>query len=386
MNVLFISPNFPPSYALFCTSLRARGATVLALGDAPYAELRPELRAALSEYVHLPSLERYDDAYRAVAGLIYRYGRIDHIDSLNEHWLPLEARLRADFNVRGLRPTDLVQQRAKTGMAEVLLGAGLDPPRGEPVQSPEQVRAFARERGFPLIFKPDVGVGAELTFPVRNERELDEALKQPLAGFVVQEFITGRVTSFDGITDHDGRVLFTSSFVYRAGVMELLRDRMDVYYYTRREIPEELDRQGRAMVSAFKLRGRLFHAEFFELADGSFRPLEMNLRPPGGFSLDLINYTFDADAYALWADVVTGRDAEPWSHPRKYHCAHVSRRREKRYRYDARALASMLGPSLVLTRPMPGPLATAMGDDLFIVRHADEQALAKAIALVHETV
>ena len=40
---------------------------------------------------------------------------------------------------------------------------------------------------------------------------------------------------------------------------------------------------------------RFFHAEFFELADGSHVALEINLRPPGGFTLDMMNYACDVD-------------------------------------------------------------------------------------------
>ena len=48
----------------------------------------------------MESLENYDAVYRVVAEYIFRYGRIDYVDSENEYWLELEARLRSDFNIR----------------------------------------------------------------------------------------------------------------------------------------------------------------------------------------------------------------------------------------------------------------------------------------------
>lgn len=48
MNVVFISPNFPPNFYRFCTALRGAGANVPAIGDAEQHDPRPELREALS--------------------------------------------------------------------------------------------------------------------------------------------------------------------------------------------------------------------------------------------------------------------------------------------------------------------------------------------------
>ena len=99
MNIVFLSPHFPLHFYNFCDRLKRLGANVLAVGDAPYAELTEQTRAAVTEYYYLPSLEDYDGVYRAVAFYIHKYGRIVHIESQNEYWLMLEARLRTDFNV-----------------------------------------------------------------------------------------------------------------------------------------------------------------------------------------------------------------------------------------------------------------------------------------------
>ncbi|MBW3609732.1 MAG: AAA family ATPase, partial [Actinobacteria bacterium] len=107
-----------------------------------------------------PRMDHYEDVYRAVAYLAFRHGRIHRLDSNNEHWLALEAQLREDFNVEGLRPSQIALQQSKRGMAQVYEAAGIPHPPEEPVVSPEQVRRFARVHGVPLIFKPDVGVGA----------------------------------------------------------------------------------------------------------------------------------------------------------------------------------------------------------------------------------
>ena len=96
MNFVFISPNFPQTYWNFCDRLRRRGVNVLGIGDAPYESLSPELKASLTEYCHVHSMEDYDQPFRAVAWLTHKYGKIDWLESNNEYWLELDARLRTD--------------------------------------------------------------------------------------------------------------------------------------------------------------------------------------------------------------------------------------------------------------------------------------------------
>lgn len=99
MNFIFISPHFPHTYWEFCDRLKRNGVNVLGVADAPYDTLSEPLRAALTEYFKVDNLEDYDQVYRAVAFLAFKYGKIDWIESNNEYWLGQDARLRTDFNV-----------------------------------------------------------------------------------------------------------------------------------------------------------------------------------------------------------------------------------------------------------------------------------------------
>jgi biotin carboxylase len=381
MNVIFLSPHFPPQFWLFCRALRDRGVTVLAIGDAPAHELRPELRDTLSAWCQVPDLGRYDEVLRAVASLIHRYGRIDRIDSLNEHWLELEARLRLDFNIPGQRPEDTAKNRSKSAMREVFRTAGVPSSEGERLTSPDQARALADRLGYPLVFKPDVGVGAARTFRVNDEGELRAALAQPLEGFVVEKFVSGRLTSFDGLVDRAGRVVFCTSHIYSAGIMDVVNGRLPIHYWSRREIPSQLEDFGRRALAAFGVRERFFHLEFFQEGPDRFRALEINVRPPGGFTTDLLNYACDIDVYALWARVLTG-GADDFTYERRYHAAHAARRRDVRYRLPHDELVRRLGPALCVSREIPAVLSDALGDWMYLLRHEDEAALLELIGLV----
>ncbi|HYV49908.1 MAG TPA: carboxylate--amine ligase [Myxococcaceae bacterium] len=383
MNVLFLSPNFPPQFHLFCRALREEGMVALGIGDSPPHDVSRPLAEAVTEYLYLRDLNQYDDVLRAVGYLTWRYGKIDRIDSLNEHWLPLEARLREDFNVEGPRPAELRRHRSKTAMREIFTAAGVPCTEGEPVTSPDQLRAFARRVGYPLVLKPDVGVGAWSTFKLAGPEALEAALRgMSLDGFVVEKFAHGVLTSYDGLCDREGRVIVETSHLYSTGVMDVVNEGLDVWYYNRRQIPQGLRALGKKVAEAFGIRERFFHIEFFEEPGGTFRALEINIRPPGGYTTDMMNFSADADVYRLWARALGGRDVSGTPFDRKYHCAHASRRYRVQYRVPHGELLSRLGPQLVLERPIPPALAAAMGDHEYLIRDADEGRLRASIDLI----
>ena len=60
----------------------------------------------------------------------------------------------------------------------------------------------------------------------------------------------------------------------------------DMWYWIDREIAPDLDEVGRRLVRAFDVRERPFHFEFFRRPDGSLAALEVNMRQPGGITVD----------------------------------------------------------------------------------------------------
>ncbi len=381
MNALFLSPGFPPNAYRFCVALRARGATVLAIGDVPTDQLRPELASALTAYVFEPEMGSYDVLRRAVEALVVQYGRIDQLDSNSEHWLAFEGRLRDDFGVPGAGVAELDALRSKRAMAETFAAAHIAHPPGILAASAPAVRDFARAHGFPLVFKPDVGSGAQDTFPVADDAELAVALATPRPGHIVQPFITGDIVTFDGLVDRDGRIVYCTSHAYDTGIMQVRRGGLDGYYYSLRDVPPALEAIGRRAVAAFDVRARFFHLELFATSTG-YVALEMNIRPPGGFTTDMMNASGELDVYDLWAAIVTGADLSGWTYERAYHTAHAGRRDDRRYLYSDQALIAALGETLFSTERVPDAFAITMGNTAYLLRSPSLDALRSAIAQV----
>ena len=382
MNVVFISPHFPQQFFHFVAALRERGVNVLGIGDTPYASLSHELRESLSEYFFTPNLNDYDALLRATAYLTWRHGRIDRIDSLNETWLEVESRLREDFHVPGLLPADIARLRTKMGMHDVFKKAGVAHPSCIPVKDAASVKAFAKSVAYPLVIKPDVGVGAARTFKVSSDAEVDAALEEPLSGYVAQAFVRGAIVTYDGLVDREGRIVFVLSHEYSDGGMETVLEKRDIAFWSRKEIPPALDTLGRKAVAALGLRERWFHLEFFRLSDGSYMILEANLRPPGGFITDMMNYTCDIDVYQLWARLLTGEDVSGFQYTPRYHVCHSARRAGTAYRHTHDALVAKLGKSLLVHRELPAVFHSLMGNEMYLTRHDSYSDMQEAVRLI----
>jgi hypothetical protein len=384
MNFVAFSPQFPPNFVHFWTRLRRKGVTVLGLGDAAFDELHPDLRANLSEYYRVSNQHNYDELLRAVGYFTHHYGKIDRLESHNEYWLETDARLRTDFNISGLKVTDMPPIKRKSEMKKKFIHAGLPVARGRVCHDLEEARALVEETGFPLVAKPDIGVGASHTSKISSMAELKDFFSnKPLTTFIFEEFIPGNVQTFDGLVDQDGHVVFTSSLVYSEGVMTLVNQASDFWYYIPRQIPEPLERAGRKLVKIFGLRERFFHFEFFEMGNGEYIPLEVNIRPPGGLTTDMWNYANDIDIYSEYANIVVdNRFVGPAEHP--YFCAYFSRRNGRMYRHSHEELLEAFPHQIVANEPISGVFAAVLGDYGYLARSPDLEELAEMATWIME--
>lgn len=384
VRILYLSPGFPPHSHLFCVAAHARGASVLAVGDVPEGELPPQARDALERYVFEPRMGEYDVLLGIINSMVAEHGPIDFVESNGEHWLEVEGRLRDDLGIEGFRAQDVRRLRSKLSMAEVFQQAGVPSIPGIRCSSLEVVRSFASEHGLPLVFKPDSGSGALSTFRVSTNAEFEAALRQPLEGHIVQPFIEGAIVTFDGLVDQAGRVVFCTSHAYDRGIMEVRTGVLDGFYYSLRSIPPALEQLGRQALAAFALRRRFFHLEFFVRPGGSYVALEMNVRPPGGFTTDMMGYACDFDVYALWAAVMVGDPLDGFSYERKFYTGHAGRRHERTYEHSPQALLTQLGDTLVAVNPIPYAFSVTMGNTAYLLRHQRLEVLLDAIGKVQQ--
>ena len=383
MNVVFLSPHFPPNWYRFVTGLSQVGANTLGIADTGWENLRSELRDNLDDYYRVDDMGNYEQMVRALGWFISRHGRIDRIDSLNEHWLELEADLRTDFNIPGIKRSEIGPIKRKSLMKRRFLAAGLEPARGRVCRSTSSLKSFIKDVGYPIVAKPDIGVGAAKTYKLESDDQLDRYMLEKLpVDYIAEEFVAGEIMTYDGLVDRDGAVVFDSTLIYSTGVMESVNEARDLYYWIPRAIPDDVLAMGRAMARAFDLRERPFHFELFRTPAGKLVPLEVNMRPPGGLTVDMFNFANDFDFYREWANVVVhGRFDSVVTRP--YAALYVSRRDGREYALPHHEVLREFAPLIVADTRMDSVFAAAIGDYGYLMRHPDLDVLIAAAHEVH---
>ncbi|MBQ8621956.1 MAG: ATP-grasp domain-containing protein [Oscillospiraceae bacterium] len=378
MNVIFISPHFPLHFYQFCDRLKRMGVNVLGIGDTPYDNISDNCKASLTEYYRVDSLENYEEVYRAAAFYIHRYGRIDYIDSQNEYWLELEARLRTDFNIpTGFHTSDLDAVKRKSEMKKGYRKAGVKTARFHLVDDPEGCRAFIREVGYPVVVKPDTGVGASNTEKLTSDEDLWAFFaSKPDVQFIMEEFVPGHVETFDGITDRDGNILFCSGQVMMQTPMDMLHGSGENVSFSQNVQQLDLFDIGSRVVAAFCPRNRFFHFEFFRLDEdkeglgqkGEILGLEVNMRAPGGRIPDKMNYTYDVDVYQIWAESLVFNENRSFpNYMFQRNVTHVGRGGKIAYLHTPEEIRGRLGEKILVEDRPPEAISGGMGSFIYLV-------------------
>ena len=375
-NFIFVSPNFPTNYWQFCRELKNNGMNVLGIGDQPYDQLSGDLKASLNEYYKVDTLENYDQVYRAVAFFIFKYGRIDWLESNNEYWLERDARLRTDFHITsGFQTEDMTRVKYKSKMKQYYAKAGISTARYHLVKARKDCAAFIKKVGYPVVVKPDNGVGAANTYKLACDQDLDNFLAEMPQDipYIMEEFVNAEVNSYDAIIDANGEPMFETGNVTPFSIMDIVNENGNSIYYIVKDLPEDTRKAGRATVKAFGVKSRFVHFEFFRLTQdqeglgkkGQIVGLEVNMRPCGGFTPDMINFAHSTNVYKIWADMIAfGQSTMPVGE--HAFCAFAGRRDGKDFVLSHQEIMDKYAAQMKMVERIPDALAGAMGNQMYV--------------------
>lgn len=387
MNYLLISPNFPKSQEYFAKRLSEKGITVLGIGTESYDELSPRLQEVITEYFKVNNLEDYNEVLKAVAFLTYKHGKIDRVESNNEYWLELDAKIREDFNIDGVKPSQLLLTKYKSRMKDVFRKAGARVVEGTSISNKEELAPTIETLGLPVIAKPDNGVGAANTYKLFTQEDVENfrnTWDQSVSYFLEQYIDNAVLCTYDGLIDSEGNVVFDTSFTYSLPTLELINKAQDYYTDIEPKIDEKLVELGKNIVKEFGMKERFFHIEFFKLPGGEYIALEYNNRIAGGITIDLYNYAYNCDLYELYAKVVVGEEVPKYETDN--YTATVSRRNKYNYKYSEDDVNIEYHEKIRMVEYVPKVFAEAMGDVIFIVTVGSKEELIEIIDFIQEKI
>jgi len=371
INFVFISPNFPETYYKFIVSLKKVGFNVLGIGDCPYDDLNPILKENLTEYYLVPSLADNLFMDMALEHFTNKYGHIDYLESNNEYWLEKDARLRERFNIStGFYPQDMDKIKYKSKMKEYFKKAGVKVARYILCSTFKKSKEFIEEVGYPVFVKPDNGVGAANSHSIKNDEELIKFHENDVSSYIMEEYLEGSIVSFDGMANWDSEPLIMFNETFPTPVADVVNEELDDYYYANTDMPLEFREMGKRVVKAFGIRKRCFHIEFFKLSkarpglakEGEIIALEVNMRPPGGYTPDLLSLALNSSFYDCYASLMQWNEIREDLNKEKFISIAISRRDSHEYVHNEEDIKNKYGLIISEIGKYPKSISDAMGD------------------------
>lgn len=327
MNVLFLSPQYPPEMQEFTRGLAEVGVNVVGIGDTPRDALSPRVKRHLADYIEVPLF----DADRVVAEVKARRLHFDRIECLWEPFVELAARLREELGVPGMRLETARAFRDKELMKRKVEAAGLRVPHHARARSREDVIRAVDRIGFPVILKPIAGAGSADTFRVNDAKELDAALEKTrhVPEMSVEEFVDGEEFTFDtvciegrpaffNIAQYHPRPLIARSNEWISPIVVVLRDVRDPKYAAGIQL-------GLDVLRAMDMGDGFTHMEWYRKSNGEVVFGEIGGRSPGGHLVDQMNWSSDIDLFREWARAVCWHSFEAQV-SRRYNVAIIFKR------------------------------------------------------------
>ncbi len=306
MNFVFISPNYPSGHYKYVSALSNAGINVLGIGDAGYETFSAILRGSMTEYYRVGDLHDYDAVYRACAFFIHKYGRIDYMASLNPYWLDLEAELRVDFRIAGIKTENtgnVINFRNSLACAN---RAGVPVTEKKKLVSLSGALKFARECGYPIaaVHESDKRKGL---LRINSKASAEALLEDKInCGYLLYDIPEGEYISVDGLADDNNEVILCTSSAFSEEPMQIAESG-SLMSFTTVSADKKLRELCLWMLKEYRMGRGFFHFDFVK-TPGCCCLVRAEFNPPAEYVVDAMSCALGVDIYALWAKLVIGED------------------------------------------------------------------------------
>ena len=309
MQVLFLSPAYPPEMIEYTRGLVEVGARVLGVGDTPAHALPAKVRPYLSDYLQVPSIMNEDDMVARVKAWLGGR-RVDRVEAQWEILVLAAARLREELGVAGMSVDTVRGFRDKQLMKERVAKAGLRVPYSARARSEKEAWDAAHQIGFPIILKPIAGAGSADTYRVQDAEEMKRILPalRHIPEISVEEFIEGEEFTFDTVCI-DGEPVYMNIAQYLPRpLIARSTEWISPVVITVSDMSQPKLREGIALgkgvLKALGMGTGFTHMEWYRKPNGEVIFGEIGCRPGGAHLVDQMNYTSDIDLFREWARCV----------------------------------------------------------------------------------
>jgi hypothetical protein len=108
------------------------------------------------------------------------------------------------------------------------------------------------------------------------------------------------------------------------------------------------------------------------------------MRPPGGLTTDMFNYSCDIDVYNAWASIMAGKGFPYPSYTHKYFCCYVGRKSNRSYAHSHQEIMDCYGDKISHHESISGVFSAALGNYGYLVRSPDLDEILSIAKFIQE--
>ncbi len=313
-HIVFVAPHFLENTNRYVSAFARLEGVKLSVISADAASAIPKsLAEKIAGHYQVQDIGDGAQLARAAKALQASFGPIDRLTgALEQLQLPM-AEAREAVGIPGMHSEIARRFRNKDRMKEVLRAHDVPVAASALVTSLDELRRFVGKVGFPIIVKPQAGLGARATQRVENEAELSALNPTRQTPMQAEQFVVAREHTCETVSIH-GKGIWRSGTRYFPSPLEVLETPWVQYCVL---LPRESDPTWTrfAPVNEAALQAlfgpkpevvgtALTHMEWFLCDDASMLVNEVGARPPGVHIMPLMSLTHGVDMISVWAELI----------------------------------------------------------------------------------
>jgi phosphoribosylaminoimidazole carboxylase (NCAIR synthetase) len=312
-HIVFVAPHFLENTNRYVRAFAALDITLSLVSSDTEDAIPTALRPRVAGHYRVTDCLDGDQLTTACRAITKSVGAIDRLAGVLEQLQQPLASARDAVGIEGVTGEIARNFRDKDRMKDVLRAAGVPVARSGLAHSLAAIRTFIDAVGYPVIVKPQAGLGSRATYRIESADDL-AALEPPTAAqpLQVEEFVRAREHTCETVTVR-GTPVWRSGTRYFPSPLEVLETPWVQYCVL---LPRETDDQtwrnfdavnGAALAALFGDAAKtaagtaITHMEWFLREDGTALVNEVGARPPGVQIMPLMSLAHDTSMFADWA-------------------------------------------------------------------------------------
>lgn len=327
-HVVFIAPLFLETTNRYVEGFaNIDNVTLSVISQDPESSIPRALKSRVTGHYRVTDTLDPQQLTVATRALGKGIGKVDRlVGVLEQLQLPM-AEVRDTLGIEGINGEVARNFRDKDRMKDVLRAADVPVAKSGLATSTDALRKFIDQVGYPIIVKPQAGLGTRATYRITSKEDLEALEKQglnpsPQEPLQCEQFVVAREHSCETVTVR-GKPVWRSGTRYFPTPLEVLENPWMQYCVLlprEDDLPEfkKFEPINKAALDALfgsssqsAAGTALTHMEWFLLENGSALVNEVGARPPGVQIMPLMSLAHETDFFADWARLMAVEEFTP---------------------------------------------------------------------------